>query len=711
MDSDSQEKPSEFPLPRLSPLIRLFKGPDRSDGSPSWTLHHPISNGYFQIGWIEFECLARMPACEDARDLIARVNKETPLDIDMEDVKNLMQFLSQNDLLEYNPGLVQEPQSEDQPLWKNILHNYLFFSIPIIKPAIFLKKTYPVIKPLLSGLFIKLSLALLAILIVLTLQRFDEFSHTFISFFSLQGIIMLFATLMGIKILHEFGHAYTAHKYGVDVPHMGIAFMVLYPVFYTETSAAWKLDRSKQRIHIGLAGIATELVLATYALLLWHILPPGNVQSLAFAVATISLVGSLIVNLNPLMRFDGYFVLSDMLGIENLHSRGFEFAHWWLRGFLFGLQDQPPEDYKPERQRFLILFGFATLIYRFFLFLGIALLVYWLFFKPLGLILMIIELLWFIGLPVLGELKIWWARREELLSKRRTYISAAILAFLLLLFVLPVHRTIAVPAIAYAENYRAFYPPENAMIMNLNVKDNQRVEEGDILAVLSSPKLEYQLEKAKQDLKTLKTEKRILLASRSVITRAINEEIDAATQKLEDLKIKKQQLTLTAPFSGVIRSLNSNIHQNLSVSRTQTLFHLVNTERLALEAYVSENFLGRLEAGQKAYFRPAHSFFSQKPATLEQISTTNVENLSWPELSSLYAGPIASEMDTDESQSEAKIKPRQSLYSIQFSLKEDGLLIDHVTPGTVYIKADPFSLGREFLKQSLAFLIREAGLN
>lgn len=109
----------------------------------------------------------------------------------------------------------------------------------------------------------------------MTIGRMDEFLHTFFMFFSLEGAITIFITFFFIKILHEFGHAYTAYQYGVRVPHMGVAFMVMYPVLYTETSSAWQIKSRNQRMHIGLAGIRTELILAAYALMLWHFLPPA----------------------------------------------------------------------------------------------------------------------------------------------------------------------------------------------------------------------------------------------------------------------------------------------------------------------------------------------------------------------------------------------------------------------------------------------------
>ena len=124
----------------------------------------------------------------------------------------------------------------------------------------------------------------------------------------------------------------------------------------------------------------TELAIAAFASLLWSFLPEGALRSAAFLLATTTWLLTLGVNLNPFMRFDGYFLLSDLLEVGNLQQRSFALARWWLREQLFGFAEQPPELLPRSLRRGLVIYAFCTWLYRFFLFLGIALLVYMLFF-------------------------------------------------------------------------------------------------------------------------------------------------------------------------------------------------------------------------------------------------------------------------------------------------------------------------------------------
>ncbi len=200
-----------------------------------------------------------------------------------------------------------------------------------------------------------------------------------------------------MKAIHELGHALMATRYGVKVPSMGVALMVLAPFLYSDVSDAWRLASRRQRLAIDWAGILAELMLASVALTAWVFLPDGMLKTIAFVTATTSLVMSLVLNLNPFMRFDGYYILADWTGIPNLQTRAIVVGRWLMREVLFGLGAQPPEPFSRRALVILALYAYAIWIYRFFLFLGIALLVYHATFKVLGIILFLIEIGWFIA--------------------------------------------------------------------------------------------------------------------------------------------------------------------------------------------------------------------------------------------------------------------------------------------------------------------------
>ena len=329
--------------------------------------------------------------------------------------------------------------------------------------------------------FLIFVLCLLVIGAILTIQRWDLFIHTFTSFLSLEGVALLILTTVFVKIFHELGHAYMAHKYNVPVSVMGIALIIFYPILYTETTNAWRLRTRRERIHIACAGLLAELSLAAIALMFWHILSSGFWQNIMYFIAFASFGLSVFVNMNPLMKFDGYYLLCDLTSIDNLQSRAVNFFKWRYRKTLLGINPEKPESVRPSTERFLTGFGLALIIYRFFLYLGISLAVYYFFFKPLGLIIMVMTLGLFIGLPILKELHFYYMERKGIFTNMKSKIVLGSVILALILSFLPLDRHIHVPAVLHAQNYTLLYTPLSAHIEDIRVKNGDVVEKGDVL--------------------------------------------------------------------------------------------------------------------------------------------------------------------------------------------------------------------------------------
>lgn len=699
----------DFRLPGLNPFLKLHKSAD-TGGEPSWSLHNPASNAYYKIAWAEFECLARFSRAATAAELKALVEKETALRVELADIHDLARFLVENGLTALGERNIPF-KDKSEPVWKKLLHSYLYFTIPLFEPEAFLRKTLPFVQPFLSKSFIASMMAVLVVGMLLTLQRADEFVHSFAALFSFDGILLGLLVLAFVKIVHEFAHAYTAVKYGIPVPHMGVALIVLYPVLYTETTGGWQLSSRRERFHIGIAGIAAELCLAAIFLILWNIMPAGSdVQSLCFTVVTISLVGSLLINLNPLMRFDGYYMLGDLLGIENMQQRACAFARWKIRRVLFALSDDPPEYLPAKTEKFLTWFGLALLVYRFFLFVGIAVLVYYLFFKPLGLILMVVELVWFIGLPVWSELKVWFERRADILKMPRARLVAGIFAASFILLALPLHRTVYIPAVLHAGQYASVFPYTASHIDEISVSEGQSVREGDILLRLSSFELGRKIAVARQKVDKLETIKLRMRTNPALLKEkfsALDMEIETARTALSTLLLQKDNLVVTAPFDGVVRDMSPEIRAGRYVRINDLLLRVVRQDSAQVTGYVDEADLGRIDRKNEAVFIPDATPFKEIPLRISEIASMDADSLPWPELSSLHNGPLASEYDREQ----GRIVPLGSVYDIKLAPVDTISNLSAVQTGQVRVTGRSGSPLLRFISKLGGLAVREIGLN
>lgn len=375
-ESEEQEKP----WVTIRDDLALLPGPRAYDGSPTWTLYDPAVHKYYRIGWLEFECLQRWNMA-NAEDIAASIEDESPLHASEEDVEHFVQFLVRNQLVK--PIGIDSSRSfavlrriSKPGFWTWLLHNYLFMRVPLVRPDRVLQKLLPFIDLFFHRRFLLLLFIGVCIAVYLVSQRWSEFSHSFIYNFTPEGILATLAMMSLSKVIHELGHAFAASHYGCRVPAMGVALLLGMPVLWTDVTDAWRLTKRQQRLIIDAAGMTAELTLAVLATFLWTVLPEGPLRSGSYLLASTAWVITLGINLNPFMRFDGYYLLADTLDIPNLQDRSFALARWRLRESLFNFGFSPPEQWEKNRGRFLIIYAYSVWIYRLILFTGIAWLVY-----------------------------------------------------------------------------------------------------------------------------------------------------------------------------------------------------------------------------------------------------------------------------------------------------------------------------------------------
>jgi putative peptide zinc metalloprotease protein len=423
---------------------------------------------------------------------------------------------------------------------------------------------------------------------------------------------------------------------------MGVAFLVLWPVLYTDTNDAWKLADKRQRLAIASAGVLAELALAAVAVLAWSFLPEGPVRAGAFLLASTTWIFTLAVNASPFMRFDGYFVLCDWLDMPNLHSRAFALGRWWLRRLLFGWDDLPPEQFPPARHRFLIVFAFATWIYRLGLFLGIAWLVYHAFFKALGVLLFVVEIGWFIALPVLRELKVWWTQRSELEWNRATIRSAIVLLGALALLLIPWRHGVRAPAVLGAADSQSLFAVAPARVVTNPVTPGTVVKAGDLLVRLESPDLAHQLATAQSRLRQLRWQLDRQPLDEQLLQEgsALKERWAAARAEVSGLEDQLAQLEVRAPFGSRVVYVNEGLVPGAWVASHEELLHVAGLRGARGEAFVGEADVSRLRKNRNAVFVAELAEQRHVNCQLGDIDRVNVTGLDSPYLASHFGGPI-----------------------------------------------------------------------
>ncbi|CAG7855906.1 partial putative peptide zinc metalloprotease protein, partial [biofilm metagenome] len=580
----------------------LMPGPRAFDGSPTWTLYDPAVHKYFRIGWLEFECLQRWNLA-NATKIASAIEDETPLNASESDIGEFIQFLVKNQLIkplgkESSNRFASLHHASKPGFWTWLLHNYLFLRIPLVKPDRWLQKLLPFIDLFFYRRFIALLLLGAGVALYLVAQRWSEFSHSFLNTFTPEGMIATLAMMSLSKVIHELGHAFAASHYGCRVPTMGVALLLGMPVLWTDVTDAWRLTKRKERLIIDAAGMTAELTLAVLATFLWVTLPDGPVRSGSYLLASTAWLITLGINLNPFMRFDGYYLLADAFDIPNLQDRSFALARWRLRESLFDFGFPTPEHWEKSKGRWLIIYAYSVWIYRLILFIGIAWLVYYFFFKALGLFLFAVEIGWFIIKPIATEIATW----RKLIKDKNISISPRpswlIIAALLTLLFIPWQSHLIVPGLLKSDAEYTLYLIEPAQVKEVNVQEGDGVKANQVLARLESPDVDYKILAARLKLKEL-TER---LSSHSLQSDLVRtnpieyEQYQSIKAELSGHLDIKNKLIIKATFDGRVKDLADELRTGEWIAKDEPL-GIVKSGKTAVIGFVEEADLPKLSIG------------------------------------------------------------------------------------------------------------------
>ena len=538
--------------------------------------------------------------------------------------------------------------------------------------------------------------------IFLAARQWEVFVTTFVDQLTWSGLLCYSLALVFAKAFHEMGHALTATRQGVRVAHMGVAMVVLFPMLYTDTSESWKLSNPRQRLAIASAGIIAELALAAIATLGWSLAPEGPVKSALFFLATISWVLTLAVNATPFTRFDGYFIVSDILDIPNLHERSSSLARTWLRRHLLGFNDEWPERLPGHGNAFMIGFAVLTWLYRLVLFFGIALLVYHFFFKVLGILLFGVELVMFIGRPIWSELKVWNTRRSEIGAGRKR-LAWLLLGVFLMVALIPWRTSVRGAGIVHAALQQVVYSPLAGRLLEL--PKTAQVTEGQILFVLESPDLSIAGQRAGQLAQARAKELIGLMGLPEGESRRANVQLQQEQFSAEARLYGKEQLRLqlTAPFAGVVRDLDRQLAPGVWVQPRQALAIIVDPAHWVVDAYIAESDIARVHAGDEARVRigSVAPYFQRGHVT--EVDASRATVLPHAILDAQSGGPIATVPAAGNARS-----PRDAIYRVRISL--DGAPVNsQVAVGEVVIDGVARAWLPSILEGMAAILIRESG--
>lgn len=353
-----------------------------------------------------------------------------------------------------------------------------------------------------------------------------------------------------LKLVHELSHALTCKHYGGRVPECGAAFILMMPIAYVDVSSGWLFDSRWKRLHVTLAGVASECVLAAIAAILWSQTNTPWLQLFCVDIIVLAVVGSLLFNANPLLKFDGYFALADVTGVDNLYEIATRYARYWGRRYLLGLAEETPL-LPNQHARWIRIYALATAAYRALAVSGLILAAAYLL-GGWGILIAAVGVILFFVLPTMRLLV---SLREAHRSGQFSWLAAfyrvgalAGLGCLALLFI-PAAGSRSAPGVVQFDPPIVLRAPADGFVRCVLVRNGEDVEAGQVLLVMESDALRSEVNRLKVELARAEQLERTARLSKDTFQlgharaecRSLEQQLDEAIDRIEALNVRAPQ--------------------------------------------------------------------------------------------------------------------------------------------------------------------------
>lgn len=528
-------------------------------GEPHYVLRDPVSFGSHSFRLADYRILTALRSegtlSETFDELVARG------DLREVDEERFYEFIFSLHKL----GFLHLPISDEKGLYRRyesrrggkrgqLLKSVLFFRIPLFDPDEFLERTLPPLRSLFTRTAFLVWLGIVGLAGLVVARHWGEFTAPVGDLFSRGNLPLLWITLITLKVFHEFGHAYATKAFGGRVPEMGLYLMIFTPCAYVDASAAWGFPSKRHRIFVCFAGMYVELFIAALCVMAWSVLPPGFWRSILHNAVLLASVVTIAFNVNPLMRYDGYYALSDALEIPNLRQRAAEQGTALLKRVFLGVK-HTGRQLGFGLRAFLIAFGVAGGLYKIVLVLGISATVA-MQFPKVGIAMAVA----YLASEVIGTLRrllpyLWHAEETSHVRGWATALSLVLIAGVpAALFGVPLPATVTTRAVLSGADEVALRASAPGFVEAISAEEGSILAEGQAVVQLTDPDAEARLAEL---VARLEAERFVLERARGVDLGEVAKETELVAQLEHEIAVRTaelQELSISAPIEGHLTS-------------------------------------------------------------------------------------------------------------------------------------------------------------
>ena len=554
------------PLP-LRARSDLVAQPMRYQDAGCWVVKDPLSLEYFQLQPEQYRLLTLLDGRHNLEQIREGLQREFPgLRPSLKELQQAIFDLYAKGLVcSDRPGQGQVlrarcQQRRRQAAWRAV-RSVLYIKLPGWDPEPFLQKLYPwtrwLFQPAALGSLLLIVLAAW-LLVAVQFAEFQRRVPAFQQFFGWPNVLLLWTSMGLAKMVHELAHGLACRHFGGRCHEIGVAFLVFSPCLYCDVSDSWMLPSKWKRLAVGAAGIAAEVAISAIAIHVWWHTRPGLLHYLCLNLFLVTAITTVLFNLNPLLRYDGYYILCDWLEIPNLRIKADRMLRETFARVCLGIRLSDASASPQRRRAAFVAYSIASAGYRWFLVLSIALALYHLL-KPyglqnLGLAAGLLSALSIAGGMVWNVITLLTSPERMPVSPLRIACTTAILGgAAAVAAALPLPRHVEAPFVLEPKGAQHVYAGTPGRLIETNVRAGQHVRRGDVLVRLANFAREDQLEQLRVQ--------RQVQEIRVAVARALDDPaahqlavaaLKSTDEQIRDYENQLRDMTLTAPCDGVV---------------------------------------------------------------------------------------------------------------------------------------------------------------
>lgn len=432
----------------------------------------------------------------------------------------------------------------------------MYFRVRLFNPDRMLTWLEPLFRPLINPVGLLLWAIWVGAALVMLAPRWDELVGGFESAIAPRNWPWLAVVFIVTKAIHETGHGVICKRFGGQVPELGVMLLVLFPAPYVDASACWSFPSKWRRLAVGAAGMIFELAVAAAAVFVWLntlATPDALLHQLSYNAMFTASISTILFNANPLMRFDGYYMLSDFLEVPNLMQRSMNMLKYCCQRYLYRLDQARPVTTIPAERRILLVYGVAALAYRIFLFFSITLFVMGKLFA-VGLVLAVwTASVWFV-LPV-AKLVHWHASAPMLADCRLRAVATTVglvAVALVSLGAVPVPDRRRADGVMEAVDRSGVFIQVDAFVRDAHARPGQCVRQGEPILTCDSPELRARLRLLRARLAEAVSRERDLTERMPFAAGVARRHVETIREQIAFIEDQMARLVVRAPHDGVV---------------------------------------------------------------------------------------------------------------------------------------------------------------